>query len=122
MWREDWGCAAGVPEVVGLRGAEVAEEEMFARCLSLLASLWIGRGEETRERKEEGKEGNGATVEEEGESKGELNSYSFVMGVCTRNWLFSDESLSTLSCSIRIVLCQGGQVGGRQWNHAVVTN
>ena len=30
----------------------------------------------------------------------------FVMGVCTRNWLFSDESLSSLSCSIRIVLCQ----------------
>lgn len=62
--------------------------------------------EETRERKEEGKEGNGATVGEEGESKGEVNSYNFVMGVCTRNWLFSDESLSSLSCSIRILLCQ----------------
>lgn len=54
----------------------------------------------------EEEERNGAIVGEEGGSKREVNRYSFVMGVCTRNWLFSDESLSTLSCSIRIVLCQ----------------
>ena len=125
IWREDWGCAAGVPEVVVLRGADVAEEERFARCLSLLASLWWGtergRGEEGGRNKRKG-----ATVGEEGKgrrNRHEVKLHSFVI----RHFGSMYPQLVVLWSKLVQLILQhphtlSGEQVGRQWKHAAVTS
>ena len=104
MWREDWGCAAGVPEVVGLRGAEVAEEEMFARCLSLLASLWRGRGRG----KEWSNSGRGGRVKERSEQ------IQFCYGSMYPQLVVLWRKLVQLILQHPNCTLSGGQVGGSE--------
>lgn len=113
---EDWDCAA-LPLGV-LRGADAAEEGRFSRCRSLLLSLWGGK--QRVEKGEKRVRGVG------GRRKGVNTTYTrrdvilLVVEAYTLNWLFSEVSLSTLSCSI-LTLCQvSGWVRGSEM-HAKVT-
>lgn len=99
---EDWDCAA-LPLGV-LRGADAAEEGRFSRCRSLLLSLWGGKQIVEKGGKESEREVGGRR-------RGVNMTYTrrdailLVVEAYTLNWLFSEVSLSTLSCSI-LTLCQ----------------